>query len=51
MLTAGLVAAAVIGLAQARGVQAATDAAAALPEAARAAAVLAAKDHAWRRIV
>jgi MFS transporter, SP family, solute carrier family 2 (myo-inositol transporter), member 13 len=40
----------VIGLVQARGVQAATDAAAALPEAARAAAVLAAKDHAWRGI-
>lgn len=50
LLTVGLVAAALIGLVQARSVQAATDAAAALPEAARAAAVLAAKDHAWRRI-
>ena len=50
LLTVGLVAAALIGLVQARGVQAATDAAAALPEAARAAAVLAAKDHAWRGI-
>jgi MFS family permease len=50
LLTVGLVAAALIGLQQARSVQAATDAAAALPEAARAAAVLAAKDHAWRGI-
>jgi MFS family permease len=50
LLTVGLVAAAVIGLVQARSVQAATDVAAALPEAARAAAVLAAKDHAWRGI-
>jgi len=50
LLTVGLVAAALIGLVQARGVQAATDAAAALPEAARAAAVLAAKDRAWRGI-
>jgi MFS family permease len=50
LLTVGLVAAALIGLVQARSVQAATDAAAALPEAARAAAVLAAKDHAWRGI-
>ncbi|MFL6634619.1 MAG: MFS transporter [Massilia sp.] len=50
LLTVGLVAAALIGLVQARSVQVATDAAAALPEAARAAAVLAAKDHAWRRI-
>jgi MFS transporter, SP family, solute carrier family 2 (myo-inositol transporter), member 13 len=50
LLTVGLVAAAVIGLVQARSVQAATDAAAALPEGARAAAVLAAKDHAWRGI-
>jgi MFS family permease len=50
LLTVGLVAAAVIGLVQARNVQVATDAAAALPEAARAAAVLAAKDRAWRGI-
>jgi MFS family permease len=50
LLTVGLVAAALIGLVQASSVQAATDAAAALPEAARAAAVLAAKDHAWRGI-
>jgi len=50
LLTVGLVAAAVIGLVQARSVQAATDAAAALPDAARAAAVLAAKDRAWRGI-
>ena len=50
LLTVGLVAAALIGLVQARTVQAATDAAAALPDAARAAAVLAAKDHAWRGI-
>jgi MFS family permease len=50
LLTVGLVAAAVVGLVQARSVQAATDAAAVLPEAARAAAVLAAKDHAWRAI-
>jgi len=50
LLTVGLVAAALIGLVQARTVQAATDAAAALPEAARAAAVLVAKDHAWRGI-
>lgn len=50
LLTVGLVAAALIGLVQARGVQAATDAAALLPEAARAGAVLAAKDHAWRGI-
>jgi MFS family permease len=50
LLTVGLVAAALIGLVQARSVQAATDAAAALPEAARAAVVLAAKDHAWRGI-
>lgn len=50
LLTVGLVAAALIGLVQARSVQAATDAAATLPEAARAAAVLAAKDHAWRGI-
>jgi len=50
LLTVGLVAAAVIGLVQARSVQVATEGAAALPEAARAAAVLAAKDHAWRGI-
>jgi MFS family permease len=50
LLTVGLVAAAVVGLVQARSVQAATEAAAVLPEAARAAAVLAAKDHAWRAI-
>jgi MFS family permease len=50
LLTVGLVAAALIGLVQARSVQAATDAAAALPEAARTAAVLAAKDRAWRGI-
>ncbi|MCS0633255.1 MFS transporter [Telluria mixta] len=50
LLTVGLVAAALIGLVQARSVQIATDAAAAVPEAARAAAVLAAKDHAWRGI-
>jgi MFS family permease len=50
LLTIGLVAAAVVGLVQARSVQAATDVAANLPEAARAAAVLAAKDHAWRAI-
>ncbi|SDD35861.1 Predicted arabinose efflux permease, MFS family [Massilia sp. PDC64] len=50
LLTVGLVAAALIGLVQARTVQAATDAAAALPDAARAAAVLAAKDRAWRGI-
>jgi MFS family permease len=50
LLTVGLVAAALIGLVQAHSVQVATDAAAALPEAARAAAVLAAKDHAWRGI-
>ena len=50
LLTVGLVAAALIGLVQARSVQAATDAAAVLPDAARAAAVLAAMDHAWRGI-
>ena len=50
LLTVGLVAAALIGLVQARSVQAATEAAAALPDAARAAAVLAAKDRAWRGI-
>jgi MFS family permease len=50
LLTVGLVAAAVIGLVQARSVEAASQAAAALPEQLRAAAVLAAKDHAWRAI-
>lgn len=50
LLTVGLVGAAVIGLVQAHSVQVATEAAVALPESARAAAVLAAKDHAWRGI-
>jgi MFS family permease len=50
LLTVGLVAAAVIGLLQARNVEGATQAAQALPEAARAAAVFGAKDHAWRSI-
>lgn len=50
LLTVGLVAAAAIGLAQANTVEAAVRAAAALPEHARAEAVLAAKDHAWRTI-
>lgn len=50
LLTVGLVAAAVIGLVQARSVETASQAAAALPEQLRAAAVLAAKDHAWRAI-
>ncbi|MGW8394862.1 MFS transporter [Pseudoduganella sp. HUAS MS19] len=50
LLTVGLVAAAVIGLVQAQHVESATQAAQALPEAARAAAVFAAKDHAWRSI-
>lgn len=50
LLTIGLVAAAVIGLVQAQNVESATQAAQALPEAARAAAVFAAKDHAWRSI-
>jgi MFS family permease len=50
LLTVGLVAAAVIGLVQARSVESAAQAAAALPEQLRAAAVLAAKDHAWRAI-
>jgi MFS family permease len=50
LLTVGLVAAAVIGLVQARSVETAAQAAAALPEQLRAAAVLAAKDHAWRAI-
>jgi MFS family permease len=50
LLTVGLVAAAVIGLVQARSVETAAQAAAALPEQLRAAVVLAAKDHAWRAI-
>jgi len=50
LLTIGLVAAALIGLVQAQHVEAATQAAQALPEAARAAAVFDAKDHAWRSI-
>lgn len=50
LLTIGLVAAAVIGLVQAQSVEGATVAAATLPEAARAAAVFSAKDHAWRGI-
>lgn len=50
MLTIGLVGAAIIGLTQARSVDAVTQAAAALPEAARAQMVFAAQDHAWRTI-
>lgn len=50
MLTIGLVGAAVIGLTQARHVETATQAAAALPQAAKAAMVFAAQDHAWRTI-
>ncbi len=50
LLTVGLVAAAVIGLVQARSVETAAQAAAALPEQLRAAAVLSAKDRAWRAI-
>ncbi|WP_374580162.1 MFS transporter [Pseudoduganella sp.] len=50
LLTIGLVAAAVIGLVQANSVDSATQAAQALPEAARAAAIFDAKDHAWRSI-
>jgi SP family myo-inositol transporter-like MFS transporter 13 len=50
LLTVGLVAAAVIGLVQARSVETAAQAAAALPGQLRAAAMLAAKDHAWRAI-
>lgn len=50
LLTIGLVGAAVIGLTQAQNVDAATHAAAALPQAARAEAVFAAKDNAWRAI-
>jgi len=50
LLTIGLVAAALIGLVQAQHVEGATQAAQALPEAVRAAAVFDAKDHAWRSI-
>ncbi|RFP16120.1 MULTISPECIES: MFS transporter [unclassified Duganella] len=50
LLTIGLVAAALIGLFQAQTVETATAAAAHLAEAARADAVFAAKDHAWRSI-
>jgi len=50
LLTIGLVAAAVIGLVQAQHVEGATQAAQALPETARAAAIFDAKDHAWRSI-
>ena len=50
LLTIGLVAAALIGLQQARAVDSATQAAQVLAESQRAAAVFAAKDHAWRSI-
>eukprot|EP01034_Spumella_vulgaris_P029809 gene29809-36917_t len=50
LLTIGLVAAAVIGLAQAHSVDAITAAAQALPDAERAATVFTAKDNAWRSI-
>lgn len=50
MLTIGLVGAALIGLSQARNVDAATQAAASLAPAARSAMVFAAQDHAWRTI-
>ncbi|WP_373991590.1 MFS transporter [Duganella sp. BuS-21] len=50
LLTIGLVAAAVIGLMQAHSVESATVAAQHLAEGERAAAVFAAKDHAWRSI-
>jgi len=50
LLTVGLVAAAVIGLVQAQHVDAATAAAQALSETARADALFAARDHAWRSI-
>jgi MFS family permease len=50
MLTIGLVGAAVIGLSQARTVDAVTQAAAALEPTARSAMVFAAQDHAWRTI-
>lgn len=49
-LTIGLVAAALIGLLQAQTVETATQAAQALPEAGRIAAIFTAKDHAWRSI-
>lgn len=50
LLTIGLVAAALIGLQQAQTVETATQAAQALPEAGRIAAIFTAKDHAWRSI-
>lgn len=50
MLTVGLVGAAVIGLTQAQNVDAATQAAAALPQAARSEVLFQAKDQAWRSI-
>ncbi|MGK5011393.1 MFS transporter [Janthinobacterium sp. MDB2-8] len=50
LLTIGLVAAALIGLQQAQTVEMATQAAQALPEAGRIAAIFTAKDHAWRSI-
>lgn len=50
LLTIGLVAAAVIGLLQAHGVETVTASVAALPDAARGVAVFAAKDKAWRSI-
>ena len=50
LLTIGLVAAALIGLMQAQTVETATQAAQALPEAGRAAAIFTAKDQAWRSI-
>ncbi|MDL2353763.1 MAG: MFS transporter [Pseudomonadota bacterium] len=50
LLTIGLVAAALIGLFQAQSVETATAATKSLTETARAAAVFAAKDHAWRSI-
>lgn len=50
MLTIGLVGAALIGLSQARTVDAVTEAAATLAPAARSAMVFAAQDHAWRTI-
>ncbi|NGZ83835.1 MFS transporter [Duganella aceris] len=50
LLTIGLVAAALIGLFQAQSVETATAAAQGLAEMERAAAVFAAKDHAWRSI-
>ncbi len=50
LLTIGLVLAAVIGLYHAHAVEAAADAARALPPAQQAQALFAAKDHAWRTI-